>query len=353
MAKKMMKNSVSVLSALVLVVASATSMAGGVDVANSDNGRLKLSSKLFLGLAQQRAEKNGVTSKEAIGVSLDRAYFALKYKIDPVWSLGFTSDATVDTNLSSKQTRLYVKKAYLKGKLAREAQLRLGVIATPWVGYEDKLFKHRYVSKSYVDRKKFDSSADAGVALAGKLGAGFLSYDVAMVNGAGYSKISPSQTMDLNMRVGIYPVKGLTLDANYRDGYLGHKKLGVLDAPKQTTLQTLATFGGAAYRIGVGYVNHEKVAGSVTSTDIGVIAWGWLKLNKWGAFARFEQTDTDQSGVSVTEQESRYVVGAEYAYNKQVRFSLAVDHANTDQAGFVTGETETKDRVGLYSVVKF
>ncbi len=348
----MKKSIVSCLSLLVLGALSAPVFAGGITVAKSDKGALKLSSKIFVALTNKSEELNGDKTKDATGVYLDRAYFALKYKFDSVWSLGFTSDATLDTSLHSKQTRLYVKKAYFKGKFSHAAQLRMGVIGTPMIGYEDKLFKHRHVSKSYLDQQKFDSSADAGVALSGKLASKLISYDVAVVNGAGYSKISASQAMDLNARLGVYPVKGLTLDLNYRSGYMGKKTLGSTDVPKQTTVLALATYGSSAYRIGAEYVNHEKAESSAI-TDKGLILWGWTKMGQMGAFARFEQTDTNQAGNSVTEQESRYVVGADYNYSKHVRFSLALDHATIDQVGFVNGESKVKDRVGLYSVVKF
>jgi len=282
----MKKSIVSCLSLLVLGALSAPVFAGGITVAKSDKGALKLSSKIFVALTNKSEELNGDKTKDATGVYLDRAYFAF------------------------------------------------------------------HVSKSYLDQQKFDSSADAGVALSGKLASKLISYDVAVVNGAGYSKISASQAMDLNARLGVYPVKGLTLDLNYRSGYMGKKTLGSTDVPKQTTVLALATYGSSAYRIGAEYVNHEKAESSAI-TDKGLILWGWTKMGQMGAFARFEQTDTNQAGNSVTEQESRYVVGADYNYSKHVRFSLALDHATIDQVGFVNGESKVKDRVGLYSVVKF
>jgi len=335
-----------------LSLLSAPLLAGGVVVAKSDKGKLKLSSKLFLGLLQKKSETNGVSGKESLGVSLDRAYFVAKYKFDDTWSMGFNSDATVDTTLKGKQTRLFVKKAYMKGSFSPEAQVSLGVIGTPWIGYEDKLFKHRYASKSYVDRKKFDSSADAGVALAGKLGGKTFSYNVALVNGAGYSKISASNAMDLNVRLGIYPLKGLTLDFNYRDGYMGKKTFAAVDPAKQTVLQALATYGNHSYRVGAEYVNHEHAATDAV-TDIGLIVWGRAKWGAMGAFARFEQTDSDKGSTAVVQSETRSLLGAEYFIRKGVKMALVFDQSNTDNSGFTAGENKKKSHFGLVAQVNF
>ncbi len=351
-----MKYIVKIIATAAMFAFAAPAFAGGIAVDNDDTGKLSISSKFFLNATQKKSTVNGTTSKQSTGLAVDRAYLTIKYKMDDIWSMKLTTDATLNTAATGKKTEVFVKNAFIQADFMPELTFTIGVIGTPWVGYENKLGKHRYVSKSYVDTHKFDSSADAGVGLSGKIADGLASYAVAIVNGKGYGDITATDAVDFNSRIGFYPVKGLTIDLGYRSGYLGSKVFGSA-GDKSTLTQALITYGmGKDFRIGGNYISNKKTvsATAAETKTTGIETWAWAKFGDGlGAFGRYENTKTDLSTTALNEKENRYVVGLEYFANKNITMSLAWDQAKKTNKGHVAGATSKDSRYGLYTQAKF
>lgn len=252
---------------------SGNAIASGIEIDNN-NSKLTISSKFFLNATQDKTTVNGATTDKSTGLALDRASLTVKYKINDIWSMKLTADGTLNTNATGKKTEVFIKNAFVQANFTPELQFNIGVIGTPWVGYENGLDGHRYIVKAYTDTKKFDSSADAGVGLYGKFADGLVGYAVTVINGKGYGDITATDAVDYNSRIGIYPVKGLTVDFQFRSGYLGTKTFGAA-GEKNTLLQAMTTYGvGKDFRIGANYIqNKEDVAGVETKTR-GIVAWG-------------------------------------------------------------------------------
>jgi len=197
----------------------------------------------------------------------------------------------------------------LEGKLyGKAAVLRIGQSHTPWIDYEQGLWKHRYFSKVLIDTNGYDASSDLGLGLKGTVLDGMAKYFVTYTNGAGYSHPGRvGKTMDVDARFGLYPMKGLTLDVQIRNGYKGTKTFPLnTNGPevKHTLEQIMATYGmGHDFRVGANYVINKDTP---TATGIAVknkayAIWGWTKLgNGFGAFGRFESTKDDQAAITKT-----------------------------------------------------
>ncbi|MDQ6956875.1 MAG: hypothetical protein Q9M21_06730 [Mariprofundaceae bacterium] len=354
-------------AALLAVAAVATpAFAGGVTVAKDGDSKLKIGGKFFLNATDYKVTKNGATDTKTRSVAVDRAYFTAKYYFDKDWMMRITTDMVVDPNLKSKNSNILLKYAYVEGKLMGDAVvLRLGQSHTPWIDYEQGLWKHRYVSKVLVDTQGYDASSDLGIGLKGKLADGLVGYFVTATNGAGYShpttKKTAGSTVDFDSRVSFYPVKGLTLDFGYRTGYKGTKSLigGVVGSnTKSTNYQVMASYGTHDYRIGANFINNiDKVDGSATNKtkEDAIALWGWGKFSdNLGAFGRYETTKDKLNANSASPQkEVRYVLGAEYFPRKNVTFSAVYDKTKFTNLGSVLGKTEQKTQFGLYSQVKF
>ncbi|MDQ6979535.1 MAG: hypothetical protein Q9M09_05060, partial [Mariprofundaceae bacterium] len=264
---------------------------------------------------------------------------------------------------NSKGSNVFLKYAYVEGKLAgKAAVLRLGLSHTPWIDYEQGLWKHRYVSKVAIDQYKYDSSSDLGVGLKGKLSDGMFGYWVTATNGEGYGTQTNNKTAgtgtDYNIRLGAYPVKGLTLDVQYRHGFMGTKSsaIGAPVATLNILNQVMVTYGvGHDYRIGANYIKNIKKLNSTQATtakEDTFALWGWGNFGDGlGAFGRFESVK-DKFKTN-PQKKTRYVLGAEYSPVKNIKFSLAYDHMNiTNLKGFL-GDTQKLTRYGLYSQMKF
>jgi hypothetical protein len=85
-----------------------------------------------------------------------------------------------------KNSYVFVKYLYWEGKkIWKFSKVKVGQIGTPWVGFEDKIWGYRSISKSVLDKFGVDNSADRGLGVEGKL-ADKLSYSLACIGGAGY-----------------------------------------------------------------------------------------------------------------------------------------------------------------------
>jgi hypothetical protein len=348
------------VTAAAMLAFTAPAFAGGVTVAEDDESKLELSAKFFVNFTKGTTEGNGVLAgngvkqADAIGVALDRAYFTAKYQFDDIWSMRITTDATIDTALS-KQTNIYIKYAYLQGKFSDAFSVKAGVIDTPWIGYENKLNTHRYVYKSFTDFEKFDNSADAGVGIAGKLADGLFQYALAEVNGGGYSKIAKTGAVDFNSRLGFYPIKGLTFDLQFRDGYKGTKKWDV--ATQANTPQGMITYGiGDNFRIATNYISQksdDKTTGLTTKSS-GYDVWGYYNFNSdFGIFGQYDYLKDKKDGSVAEEKITRYIAGLEYTVRKNIRFSLVARAWKITDALFNPGAEIKNATYGIYSEVKF
>ena len=325
-------------------------------------GDLEISGLLFLNYTKKKTTDTNVVTPTAnsMGMAIDRAYLSANYRIDRDWSAKVTLDAVYDAAqaAASKHNQVFLKNAYLQGRLADAATLDLGLINTPWVGYEQKLWKYRYISQVYVDRVGFAHSADAGIGVHGKVS--MLNYHIAYLNGGGYSNTVETKGNDLELRVGAELDKNLTIDLGYRNGYMGNK---VLNTPgdKRTLTQLMATFGQDKMRVGVNYVTNKIKYDNVGAPGLGVsdkatayMLWGHVGVaGKYNVLGRYEATKTKRSNSVNNVKETRYLAGIEYDYSKNVSMSLAMESAKTTNFNFTANRTVKTSRMGLYTQANF
>ncbi|MDQ6953405.1 MAG: hypothetical protein Q9M15_07755 [Mariprofundaceae bacterium] len=335
-------------------IRTAAVMAATMIAAPAFAGGTQVKGKVFYDFSQ--VDKTTAAGKtKTTGGTLQRTYLTVKHKLDDTWKVRLTLDTAYQAKGTPKQAGksvAYVKYANLTGSFMPEFNVKIGIIETAWIGHEDHLSGHRYLSKSFVDQAKWDDSADSGIGVFGKVADGMLNYDVNLVNGAGYKKTSPSNSQDISARVGLAPIEGLTIDLGYRDGYRGSKTLikGVAaTGTKQTLTQLMVTYGmGHDFRVAAGYAEN-KVAptGGVSRTDKGLNLWAWAKVtDQLGAFVNYEEIKFGKIGSS---KEKRTVVSLDYKANKKVKLSLMY----TDLKN-VKGVSTSKETIaGLYTQYKF
>jgi len=366
-------------------------------VSKTADGKLKLEALFYLNTTSRKADTTtaaGTTSTETVGLAVDRAYFTAKYNFNDDWMMRITTDMNADTGLNGKAQNIYLKYAYVQGRLIGDAAvLRLGQSHTPWIDYEQGLWKYRYVAKTMIDQYGFDDSSDLGVGLKGKLLDGMVGYWFTESTGRGYgnkttnaggSTTGSTKGLDFNSRLGIYPIKGLTLDFQFRDGYRG-TKTNIASVSnngiKSTLWQAMASYGSDKdWRLGANYVNNNDKAntaafaskshgGNVSSglttgavndkmESRGGALWGWAKVpgTSFGGFGRYENMNNQLTtgGVKGTKEKlTRYVAGLEYNVIKGIDFSLVYDTTKLTNRGAVAANERKDTRYGLYSQVKF
>jgi hypothetical protein len=294
-----LKATIKSIAALAMLAFSAPAIAGGVNVYDGGDSKLKLGGKIFTDLTRfKETDAAGAIVKRTTSARVERAYFTAKYYFNHDWMMRITTDVNLDPNLNKKNNNIFLKYAYLEGKLMGKAVvLRLGQSHTPWIDYEQGLWKHRYFSKVMIDTNGYDASSDLGIGLKGTVADGLAKYFVTYTNGAGYSHPGRvGDTMDVDARISLYPIDGLTLDAQYRNGYKGTKTtpVGLNGAQKKSTLtQFMATYGmGHDFRVGGNYaINKTTLLAATPVKETAIALWGWANVgNGVGLFGRYENT---------------------------------------------------------------
>ena len=338
-----MKKQVS-LTALALATAltATAAHAGGVTVAEKGDTKLKISGKAFLGFTQN---DDGAGAK-TIGGNLDRFYMQAEYYTG-IWKARFTTDIHHEGTLG-KQQNVYLKYAFLEGKFSEAATLRLGLSHTPWIDYEQHLWKHRFVAKVTSDYFKFDDSADNGIGLKGKLADGMVKYWVTATSGNGYGVATKTGALDINSRVSFAPMKGVDVSLQYRNGYKGKKTDSTVNiADKETLTQLMASYGTHDYRAGFNTIKVTNLETATGDDRTANAVWGWAKFGgDFGAFARVEQMDWSNT----SEKKAHQVFGVDYYAEHGVTLSFAYD---SDKHTPVTGAATTKKEIGLFTQLKF
>lgn len=341
---------------IVCGMAVTTAQAGGITVLEKGDSKLSIESKVFTKLVSEKDTAASPNTKTQ-SASVDRAYFTVKYNFDKEWLMRVTTDIrqASASELSSKNDYVFLKYAYLEGKLAgKAAVLRLGQSHTPWIDYEQGLWKHRYFSKVLVDQNGYDASSDLGIGLKGDVADGKAHYWATLTNGAGYSHTDrEGKSMDFDGRIGYDLLPGMTLDLQYRNGYKATKTqpAGANGTETKSTLyQIMATYGqGGDYRVGANFASNKKdPTGGTSVRETAYSVWGWTKLpHNYGAFARFDHT---KDNVVPKLKQDHYGVGVEYYPTKHVTLALGYDHVKSSTGG-VTSKKDSQ--IGLWSQFAF
>lgn len=158
--------------------------------------------------------------------NLDRMYLTAKGRPHPKLELRFTTDVgrakaqsvdivdasgTVTTVDVPEDTalRVFVKYAWLEWKDALPGvKLRFGAVDTPFPGFYDSFWGHRFASKSLTDGAGLLDTADLGVSALGNHKDGLLSWHLGVHNGAGYKNPEEDRTKAVQLRMTVDPLKG-------------------------------------------------------------------------------------------------------------------------------------------------
>src|SRR4051812_9699976 len=202
-------------SALAIAGVSATTTSFAQDAESTTVG-----GRLFADFTDVSLKNDGVSqTASGYGVDVKRGYLIVQHSFDKTWAANLTTDFNYVSG--DGETSLYIKKAYVQGKLSDALVGRLGAADTPWVPFVEDIYGYRYVELEILDRLKFGTSADWGLNANGKTMNGKVSYSISMLNGGGYKNPTRSSTMDAEARIGFMPIDGLTLALGFYNGKLG------------------------------------------------------------------------------------------------------------------------------------
>ncbi|OGR99370.1 MAG: hypothetical protein A3G85_06600 [Elusimicrobia bacterium RIFCSPLOWO2_12_FULL_39_28] len=280
--------------------------------------------------------QNGTTAQNYSAFEVSRIYLNMDAKVDDKVSAFINLEANL-TSRDNKNNRIFLKNAELRLNLHKAAKLFFGLVANPWRGFEEGIWKHRFVSKILEDIEGLLPASDRGVRLSGQIP--FFAYDAMIGNGEGTgsdgtggnettSYSGGGRFKDYTGKVAIIPFerthelfKGLKLNA------LVHK-----GEKNETTLRD-RLYGGLSYEskylnLAGNYFNADNSAQAAPSRGEGFSFYTVVTpIEKFWLFARFDKYDPDIHFGG--DSRMRFFSGLGYQVTKGVR--VALDHLYTQQ----------------------
>ncbi len=333
-----------------------------------DNGSTTVGGQAFMDFGHTSNQQNGVDiSPTGTGFDIKRFYLVVDHKFDNVWSANLTTDAqyvadrttsvvssvgppaktsTVTTSAGSGGvTEVFIKKLYLQATLNDAFVVHAGAYTSPWAPFVESLYGYRFIEKTQTDRLGYANTADWGLNASGKLGDGLFTYSASVVNGGGFKNPSRSKYVDYEGRVGVTPVKWLTIGAGFYSGHLGQINTANQDFPKNTASRLDLAVGvhAGGFRVGGEYFEAKNyksanpttgvynvsaiTSGSSTTAPLsdkgeGYSLWSSFDFNaQWNVFGRFDQAKPSKDVVSGL-KDTFYTLGVDVKPRKNVDLAL-------------------------------
>src|SRR5690348_7908 len=257
-------------------------------------GSTTISGKAFLNTSnihQTSTDLAGHTTdsiQNGTQTELKRFYVGIDHKFNDVFSANITTDFRYNSGGTSNDVLVYVKKAYLQAKLSPMFTIRVGEADLPWVPFAEGVYGYRYVENTLIDRTKFGTSSDWGVHVLGGFGKGLVNYQVSAINGAGYKTLSrSSNTIDLEGRIDVHPVKNIVIAAGGYSGKLGKSNDTLTDVNHRATrFNALAAYTDKRVRAGVEYFTAKNWNNIQTAPPV-FVPTSNDKAHGWSAFGSF------------------------------------------------------------------
>ena len=338
----------------------------------------RVSGRMYFDVSNIRQQAAGIkTAASGTGFNIKRLYVGIDHRFSDMFAMNVTTDIsnvvgqTANANFATPTATIpacaaapcpasttnlnnvalvgkgfYVKKAYLEARLNPALWVRVGAADLPWVPYIEGQEGHRHIESEALDRTGFGTSADWGVHIGGDLADKLVSYQVSVVNGAGYRNVKVTKTMDVEGRLS-FNYKGLWGAVG---GYVG--KLGNnVEAPLPTTFHTASRFNLAGGfkndKIGLGaeyfYAKNWKNVTSNPATNAysedsakGLSVFGNYTLApKWSVFGKYEWIKPTNTNVPAV-ADNYFNIGLQWEPVKIVDIALVYKRETVSNGAIAT-----------------
>jgi len=252
----------------------------------------------------------------------------------------------------------------VQARLAPEFFVRVGAADTPWVPFVEGIYGYRFVENVLVDRTRYGTSADWGVHIGGTFGDGLVSYAASALNGAGYKTLSrDSDTIDLEGRISVQPVRNLFLAVGGYSGKLGKSSATNVTSHRATRVNALLGYAGARLRGGVEYFAARNWNNVTTSFEDKTSGWSvfgsYAFAPKLALFGRYDWVNPDKK-TNPALDDDYFNVGVNYDVMQGVDLALVYKRERVNN-GFVRTSNGTiggvdrgsYDEIGLWTQFRF
>lgn len=320
-----------------------------------------INGRMYFNLSNIEQKSNGThVAPSGTGFDVKRFYVGIDHKFDSTYSANVTTDFTYASAIS--QTVVYVKKAYLQAKYSDALTIQAGANDMPWIPYMEGLYGNRYVEQTIVDRLKYGTSSDWGIHAQGKFNKGMFSYDIAVVDGAGYKAPLRSKGVDVEGRVTAV-FGNVNLAVGGYDGKLGKDVIGATVFHTATRVNAAAAWIDKNFRVGGEYFqatdwNQVTTAAANKSDGYSIFAT-YNFAPKYAVFGNYQWVDQNTS-TTPRVKDNYFNVGVSYSPTKIVDLALVYKRDKADNGSVSTGNgaiggsrNGTYDEFGVFTQLRW
>ena len=294
--------------------------------------------------------------------NVGRAYINVTGNISHIVAFRITPDITRETGVGSSLNGSYtfrVKYAFAQVNLddwmTRGSWARLGIQQTPWIDFEESIYRYRFQGTVFSEREGYLSSSDAGASFHYNLPGNYGDVHGGVYNGETYARAEANGQKGFMVRGTFRPLRmnptfrGLRLTGFYdADSYLkdGARRRGI-----------------AAVSFEHPYVNAEfsyldtKDQTRVSVAEVDGHGWSIWATPKtpdivgWEGLVRFDHMEPDKN---LEGHRNRTILGAAYWFRHQgtVSTALLVDFENVDNKDIVPARPDER-RYAVHALVNF
>jgi hypothetical protein len=312
-----------------------------------DTPSVKVGGTIFADYTYIESPKSQDSDKNTINPSvfnLARAYINVTGNIFHRVSYRITPDVTRETGTgSSLNGSLTYRLKYAYGQYnlddwtTKGSWLRFGIQQTPWIDYDEQIYRYRFQGTTFVDREGFLSSSDAAFSGRWNFPGNYGDVHAGFYNGEGYNRVEPNDQKAFQVRVAVRPLPlGGSLLKGLRVAAFADEDHYVQDAKRQRTILG-ASWEHAVLHAGGYFLDVNDRTSALTGSTVhgtGYTIWATPKLpNNFEILLRHDELkpnkDTDQ-------KRKRNIAGVAYWLPQRsgVTSAVLVDYDSLQQSGF-------------------
>ena len=328
-----------------------------------DTPTIKVGMTLFTDFTYQSAPK--VTDADGNTVSpssfnVGRAYINVTGNISHLLGFRITPDIVRESGAGSSvngSLTFRLKYAYAQVNLddwmPKGSWARLGMQQTPWVDFEENLYRYRFQGTVFLDREGFLSSSDVGASFHTNFARNYGDVHAGFYNGETYARPEVSDQKAFMIRGTFRPLpaspylRGLRLT-----GFWDHDAY-VKDAERKRALFAVTyehKYVNAAWQI-----TDQKDQASATKPLTDGSGWSmWVTPKTTKGFEGLLRFDHLEPNDTINSRRERAIAGVAYWLPHQGNVSSAVllDYEQVTNKGFTPG-LPRQERIAVHGLVNF
>jgi hypothetical protein len=296
-----------------------------------------------------------------------RAYINVTGNISHVFAFRITPDivrqvdtATAPTSLNGSLT---YRLKYAFGqfnlddwfKYSKGNWARFGIQQTPFVDFEETMYRYRFQGPIFADREGFLSSSDAGVSFHTNLPDNYGDIHVGIYNGENYNKPEANDQKAVQIRASVRPLPKGAIDLRGLRFTVFYDKDAYVKDGERNRFIAMGSFEHTYVNAAFQYLNAED-QNSIKNAKIKANGYSfWITPRTTFGLEGLFRYENLKPNDNVDAHRKRTIAGVAYWLPHQgtVSSALLLDFEQVKSNGFTPVNPPTQQRIALHTLVNF